>query len=247
MTKVLISWIPGASQVNESGVQSLVLWANISIFLISFLILFFYIYLLLTRDRKRNEIRLRTLLEKRAILEENAKKIELELEQWVKEVQQFVTELENNDVLSAFIYEHPLLSSDSTPFDQNKTIQEFLTEIDTMEGHDFEHWCAELLQRNGFYKVEVTPGSGDHGVDILAEKDSIRYAIQCKCYSSNLGNTPIQEVYAGKEMYRCHVGAVITNRYFTGGGAALAKATGVLLWDRDWIARTLKNMMDNEG
>lgn len=117
-----------------------------------------------------------------------------------------------------------------------------LTSIDFMEGHQFEHWCAALLQKIGFVNVEVTQGSGDQGVDVLAEKDGIKYAIQCKCYSSDLGNKPIQEVNTGKAIYHCQIGAVITNRYFTQGGKEAAKATGVLLWDRDWIREKLKEV-----
>lgn len=105
--------------------------------------------------------------------------------------------------------------------------------IDAMEGHTFEEWCAELLRKNGFVNVEVTPGSGDQGVDVTAVKDGIRYAIQCKCYSSDLGNKPIQEVYTGKNIYKCQVGVVMTNRHFTPGAKEMAEATGVLLWDRD--------------
>ena len=59
---------------------------------------------------------------------------------------------------------------------------------DTMEGHDFEYYCAELLKNNGFYNVSVTQGSGDQGIDVLAEKGGVKYGIQCKCYSSDIGN-----------------------------------------------------------
>lgn len=104
--------------------------------------------------------------------------------------------------------------------------------IDGMDGHDFEHFCADLLRKNGFIGVSVTPRPGDQGVDILAEKDSVKYAIQCKNYASPLGNTPVQEVHAGKTFYGCHVGVVMTNSTFTSGAIDLAKATGILLWDR---------------
>lgn len=107
--------------------------------------------------------------------------------------------------------------------------------VDTMDGHEFEYWCAELFRKNGFVDVSVTRGSGDQGVDVLAKKDGIKYAVQCKCYSKDLGNTPVQEVNAGKVFYNCQIGAVITNRHFTSGAKQLAAATGVLLWDRDWI------------
>ena len=123
---------------------------------------------------------------------------------------------------------------------------EMLT-VDLMEGHDFEYWCANALRDLGFKDVEVTPGSGDQGVDILATKDDLRYAIQCKRYISDLGNSPVQEVHAGKYIYHCHVAAVITNRYFTAGAIKLASATGVLLWDRDWVLRYLQTKQDPNG
>ena len=116
-----------------------------------------------------------------------------------------------------------------------------ISSIDGMEGHDFEYFCADLLRRNGFSDVSVTKGSGDQGVDVLATKGGIKYAIQCKNYASALGNTPVQEVNAGKTFYNCHVGVVMTNSTFTPGAKTLAQATGVLLWDR----AALQKMMED--
>lgn len=107
--------------------------------------------------------------------------------------------------------------------------------VDMMTGTEFEDWCIWVLENNGFDDVKKTGKAGDQGVDITAIKNEIHYAIQCKCYSSNLGNTPIQEVYAGKHMYDCQIGVVMTNRYFTQGATSLAQKTGVLLWDRNRI------------
>lgn len=113
-------------------------------------------------------------------------------------------------------------------------------DFDNMEGHDFEQFCAKILRGNGFENVSVTQGSGDQGVDVLAEKNGIKYAIQCKRYNSDLGNTPIQEVFAGKQIYGCHIACVMTNRYFTQGAKDAANATGVILWNRD----SLRKMID---
>jgi len=121
--------------------------------------------------------------------------------------------------------------------DENKMVKNF----DDLNGAEFEEWCANLLRNNGFTNVQVTKTSGDQGVDILAQKSDIRYAIQCKCYSSNLGNSPVQEVHAGKSMYNCHVGVVMTNRHFTSGAKDLADATGVLLWDREKLLQMTSN------
>lgn len=57
-------------------------------------------------------------------------------------------------------------------------------DFDRMNGWEFEEYVAELLVRNGYHNVEVTKGSGDQGVDILAQKDDVSYAIQCKHYES---------------------------------------------------------------
>lgn len=121
-----------------------------------------------------------------------------------------------------------------------------LEKVDSMEGHDFERFCASILSKNGFSDVEVTQGSGDQGVDVLAKKDGIKYAIQCKCYSSDLGNKPVQEVNAGKVIYHCHIGVVLTNRYFTSGAKQAAEATGVLLWDRDKLKYLIDNTVSEE-
>ena len=116
-----------------------------------------------------------------------------------------------------------------------------LSEIDSMEGHDFEYWCAELLRRNGFNKVTVTRGSGDVGIDIIAFYDGLKYGIQCKRSYSRIGNKAVQEAYTGKTVYGCHIAAVITNNYFTSSAVNTAHKTGVLLWDRDWILSKIIN------
>lgn len=104
--------------------------------------------------------------------------------------------------------------------------------FDNMEGHEFEYFCADVLRKNGYENVEVTKGSGDQGIDIIAYKEGIKYGIQCKCYSSDIGNKAVQEAFAGKTFYSCHVAAVLTNRYFTKSAKELAEKNGVLLWDR---------------
>ena len=108
-----------------------------------------------------------------------------------------------------------------------------LDRLDHMEGHDFEYFCADLLVRNSYNNVEVTKDSGDHGIDILAEKDDITYAIQCKCYSSNIGNAAIQQAHTGKSIYHKDIAVVLTNQYFTAQAQEEANALGVKLWDRD--------------
>ena len=114
-----------------------------------------------------------------------------------------------------------------------KEEESYHEKINRMSGEVFEMICADLLQRNGFKNISLTKATGDYGVDILAEKDSVKYAIQCKRYNQPVGNKAVQEAYSGKKYYNCHVAVVLTNSTFTDNAKELAKSNGVLLWDKD--------------
>ena len=105
-------------------------------------------------------------------------------------------------------------------------------DYDNMGGHAFEYFCAGLLRKNGFENVEVTKGSGDHGVDIIAYKNTLKYAIQCKRYSGKVGNKAIQEIYSGKDINKANIAVVMTNSQFTQQAVDDARKLGVELWGR---------------
>lgn len=107
--------------------------------------------------------------------------------------------------------------------------------FEDMDGHEFEYFCADLLEQRGFVEVEVTRGSGDYGIDILAEKDGVTYAVQCKRYTAPVGVKAIQEAYAGRDYYDRMVGAVMTNQYFTTPAVEAAKKLKILLWDGGYV------------
>ena len=118
-------------------------------------------------------------------------------------------------------------------------------DFDKTDGEAFEYFCADLLRANGFTNVELTKKTGDLGVDILAEKEQITYAVQCKCHASNIGNQAVRDVYSGKECYHCMIGAVMTNRFFTKAAVRLATEHNILLWDREYLFQLIKNAEKN--
>lgn len=113
-------------------------------------------------------------------------------------------------------------------------------DYDLMEGRDFEFFCAELLEKRGFLEVEVTKGSGDNGVDILAEKDGVTYAIQCKRYEESVGVKAVQEAYAGRDYYDRMVGVVMSNQYFTKNAVQMAQKLKIMLWDRGYLEEMIE-------
>ena len=113
-------------------------------------------------------------------------------------------------------------------------------DFDLMDGHEFEFFCAKVLKHCGYTNVFVTRGSGDHGIDVIAEKEGKTFAIQCKCYKELVGNRAIQEAYSGKDIYEKDYAVVMTNSYFTKQAKEDADRLGVVLWNRD----SLKKMLD---
>lgn len=106
--------------------------------------------------------------------------------------------------------------------------KENVGEIETMTGQEFEQWVAFTFVLSG-WDAKVTQSSGDQGIDVLAQKDNVTVAVQCKLYSKPVGNTSVQEVYAGKAFYESDNAVVVSNAGFTESAVALASKIGVLL------------------
>ncbi len=114
-----------------------------------------------------------------------------------------------------------------------------LSDIDLMSGYEFEKFVAKLFQKMG-YKSYTTKESGDQGIDVIAEKQDVKVAIQCKCYNGVVGNHAIMEAVAGAKYYDANKVMVVTNSTFTKSAIELAKKNNVQLWDR----KTLKEKME---
>jgi restriction system protein len=97
---------------------------------------------------------------------------------------------------------------------------------------EYEQYCAYVLKQHGWL-AKTTRGSGDQGVDVIAKLDGFTVAIQCKKYSSPIGNGAVQEVASGMHYWDANVAAVVTNTSYTKSARELAKSVGVLLLHHD--------------
>ena len=140
---------------------------------------------------------------------------------------------QNSSIMQSTIEPQNIQEHSST-----ERIKWYNNKFDYMTGNDFEQFCALVLQGNG-YATRVTPASGDFGVDIIAEQSGITYAIQCKCYSSDIGVDAVYQVAGGMKYYHANLGIVLTNRYFTRQAQELASGIGVVLWDRDSLIKLI--------
>ncbi|MER1985847.1 MAG: restriction endonuclease [Solibacillus sp.] len=119
-----------------------------------------------------------------------------------------------------------------------------INKIDKMSGREFELFLSKLYNGLGYY-TEVTPTSGDFGIDVITQKNEIKSGIQAKRYQegSTIGVSAVQEVCAGAAYWKVQKKVVITNVYFTKQAKTLAKANNVELIDRDGLKRLINEAM----
>ncbi len=99
-----------------------------------------------------------------------------------------------------------------------------------MTGLEYEQYVANKLIAEGYHQVQVTKGSGDFGVDIIAfDCRNRKCCIQCKLYSSTVGVDAIQQVLGGMRYYYGDIPMVITNSSFTKPAIEFANRTGVTI------------------
>lgn len=104
---------------------------------------------------------------------------------------------------------------------------------------DYEKQICLKLKEMGF-NARTTKATGDQGTDVLAEKDGVSFAIQCKMYSKPVGNKAVQEANAGRDFYQKDYGVVVSNATFTKAARQAANACGIILLNENQLDELLK-------
>ncbi|MDR4347249.1 restriction endonuclease [Bacillus paranthracis] len=158
--------------------------------------------------------------------------------QLMEQVRHLLHESGEEEELNA--YEEYLLA------DNNPSQEVAIELIDTMDGYEFEAFLSDLFNRMG-YNTEITKGSGDYGIDLIAIKKGLSIGIQAKCYSGKVPNKAVQEVIAGIAYYKLDQGMVVTNSYFTKPAYNQANGSNVILWDRDMLIQKIRKVYASQA
>ncbi len=114
-----------------------------------------------------------------------------------------------------------------------------LAAADQMTGEEFEDWLAILFRAAG-WRVRHTRVTGDFGADLVLGHGSVdEIVVQAKRQGRPVGVAAVQQAAAARMHYGTAEAMVATNSTFTPAAIELAASTGVILWDRDDIAREL--------
>jgi restriction system protein len=114
-----------------------------------------------------------------------------------------------------------------------------LVAADRMSGEEFEDWLA-ILFRSAGWRVRHTRVTGDFGADlVLGHGAADEVVVQAKRQGRPVGVAAVQQAAAARLHYGTERAMVVTNSTFTPAAVELGASTGVVLWDRDDIAREL--------
>lgn len=108
-------------------------------------------------------------------------------------------------------------------------------DVDLMDGVSFEYYIAQLLAERGYSNVSLTE-QYDYGVDIIAEKDGVRWGVQAKRYSGLVKAEAVRQVVTGLRLYGCDRAMVVTNSTYSNVAKRLAEGNNCVLIDRDGLA-----------
>jgi restriction system protein len=107
-------------------------------------------------------------------------------------------------------------------------------DIDGLDGYEFELLVMRLLKEMGL-EVEETKKSGDGGIDVLARSEEPitggLFVVQCKRYSSNVGEPQVRDLYGVVNHTNASKGILITNSAFTQQARRFAEGKPIELID----------------
>lgn len=106
-----------------------------------------------------------------------------------------------------------------------------LSQVDGMDGIEFEGYIADVLKQQGYTNIRFTE-KYDYGVDIIATKNGVRWGIQVKRYSGLVKADAVRQVVTGLRVYGCDREMVITNSTFSRVAQRLAASNHCILVDR---------------
>ena len=110
--------------------------------------------------------------------------------------------------------------------------------IDLLDLAQFQKHIGALLTRQGF-NLRTPEGSFNLGVDLIAEREKNRYAVQIKRQATPISGAIVNDLEREKHRYGCDRSMIISNNYFTDDALERARSSGCALIDREklgeWI------------
>lgn len=119
--------------------------------------------------------------------------------------------------------------------------RELLLKLKRMHYTEFEEYIAGLFSKLD-HKVKTRGGPYDQGIDVIAEKDGIKYPIQCKRYNNpSVGVSEVKEFWASiSDDLGSGKGYLITTNIFTLEAERFAEGKPIELIDGQKLIKYIR-------
>jgi hypothetical protein len=109
-----------------------------------------------------------------------------------------------------------------------------------MTPRQFEECVCEYYRKQG-YTADITPSSGDYGIDVFAKKGKKKLAIQAKMYGSStrkINRQCVMELHGAKDYFDCTKAIIVTDGIFLPDAIKVAKKLNIEIIYLDSLAIT---------
>lgn len=130
---------------------------------------------------------------------------------------------------------------------RKKTMEQKVEQLYHLTPREFEEWPESLFKTLDFQNVVLTPQSGDKGLDLIAEKDGKKIAVQCKKFKGVVG-TPVIQAFAGAlQTANIDKGYFITTGTYSLDAEKMAQDLPIELYDRNSLGGLIEVAMKSSS
>lgn len=128
---------------------------------------------------------------------------------------------------------------------RRKMVEQKVDQLYHLTPREFEEWTESLFKALNFQNVVLTPQFGDKGLDLIAEKDGKKVAVQCKKYKGVVG-TPVIQAFAGAlQTAEIDKGYFITTGTYSLDAEKMAQELPIELYDRNSLVDLIEIAMES--
>lgn len=111
--------------------------------------------------------------------------------------------------------------------------------LDSLEGEEFEELCAAYFEALG-YTVDLTPQSGDGGIDLVLSRDGALAIVQCKRTRKSVGEPIVRDLFGALHHTGADEAFLCASSGFSPAAREWARGKRVTLVDGAEIVSTLR-------
>lgn len=173
------------------------------------------------------------------------------LEFSIREYMQTATEKQkdilSNDFEKAMDTYHQQIAAFKEQENRKKMMNQKVEQLYHLTPREFEEWTESLFKSLGFQNVVLTPQSGDKGLDLIAEKDGNKIAVQCKKFKGVVGSPVIQAFAGALQTAEIDKGYFITTGSYSVDAERMAQDLPIELYDKNTLGDLIELAMKAEN